>query len=135
MERIGGAVDPSELNSFKQLGQREQRAVHTASAGIQSWQEKRLPPRPMRVRVTPDNPFDIRGFAGVLHEMQIGISDSLTRDEADPNIVTFQPRPYSRTFMPQNDRDRLDALRETVGDEMDALRRVLPLEMLRRLGL
>src|SRR3989344_7241579 len=105
-----GAVDPSKLDTFTQLGQREQSAVYTALRGIQSWQEKRQEPKPIRVRITTDNHFNLRAYADVLHELGIGITDSLVRDK--DQAITFQPRPYSRTFMPETDRDRFDAIRE-----------------------
>lgn len=105
------AVDPSKLETFNKLGQREQKAVGVVLRGIQGWETTKIEPRPMRARVTPDSPFNLKEFANVLHEMGIGIVDSVVQDEKDPNVVTFQPRPYSKDFM-SGDPDILKVVEE-----------------------
>lgn len=116
-----GAVIPDKLESFQQLGEREQNAVRVALKGIRRWQVTKKEPKPMRVRATSQNSFDLRAFAGTLHELQIGITDQMIRDGDD--TVVFQPRPYSKTFMPETDADRLEALNEL-------LQRMLPIEII-----
>ncbi len=114
-----GKIDPAQLETFERLGMREQDAVIMALGGIHRWQLDGKEPKPMRVKIKPDNPFDLKAFAGVMHELQIGIADSLVRTEDD--VVTFQPRPYSKTFMPANDMDKLNALIETIEEQLAGL--------------
>lgn len=114
-----GKVDPMQVQAFNDLGLREQSAVRMALSGIHQWQLTRQEPKPMRVRVTQNSPFDLRSFVSVLHELRIGVTDSLVQEE--DGIITFQPRPYSKTFMPENDRDRVAALRETIDEQLSYL--------------
>jgi len=114
-----GEVDPMQLQSFKELGQREQSAVRVALVGIRKWQVTKKEPEPMRVRITQDNTFNLKSFANTLHELGIGITDSMVRENDE--VVIFQPKPYSKTFLPKNDEDRLAALEETLEEELSVL--------------
>ncbi|MCL4366840.1 hypothetical protein M1563_01580 [Patescibacteria group bacterium] len=111
------ATNPTLLDSYNGLGPREQKAVWMALHGIVSWHDSAKEPAPMRVRISPENPFDLKGFANVLHEMRIGIGESLAQENG---VVTFQPRPYDRTFMPQTREDLLytasEWLRQTLAE-------------------
>jgi hypothetical protein len=110
-----GKVDPMQLQSFNELGQREQKAVRNALTGINQWQITKEPPKPMRVKIAQDNSFNLRSFAGVLHELGIGITPSLGREEG---TVVFQPKPYSKNFLPKTGSDRVNAMMEGLEEEI-----------------
>jgi hypothetical protein len=114
-----GKVDPIQLQSYKCLGQREQKAVRNALTGINQWQITKEPPKPMLVRIAEDNPFDLKSFANVLHELGIGISDTITWEE-EGGAVIFQPKPYSKNFLPKTGVDRANALKETLDEELSS---------------
>lgn len=90
-----GNVDPTIQEGFDSLGSREQNAANIALNGIESWRTTFEEPKPMRVRVTPENGFDLRGFANFMHTLKVGIAQSLVVEEG---VVTFQPTPYSEEF-------------------------------------
>ncbi|HVZ11711.1 MAG TPA: hypothetical protein VG965_01655 [Patescibacteria group bacterium] len=90
----GWGIDPMQTEGYKALGQREQNAVNTALRGISTWVATGNEPRQMRVTVTPERGFDMKAFANVLHELRIGVVMSDEPIE-DPNMVVFQPTPYS----------------------------------------
>lgn len=89
-------VNPSEAEGFDLLGPREQRAAIMAARGIASWERTFDEPKPMRVAVTPENPFNLKAFAGFMHSLQVGIAESLTQEE--DGAFTFQPKPYAEEF-------------------------------------
>lgn len=116
--RNWGAVDPTRAKTFQRLGAREQNAVRVALVGISQWQQTKEQPKSMRIQTTEQRTFDLRAFAGTLHELGIGITD--LKCEGSSTVI-FQPKPYSRTFMPQTDGDRLDALIESFDDTISNL--------------
>lgn len=94
--RNWGAVDPTTIEGFDKLGERERRAVSTAISGLARLQRTGLLPPPMRVRITEANSFDLRGFAGTLHSVGVGIAQSLREDES--GALIFQPTPYNQNL-------------------------------------
>ena len=102
-------IDPETVEGFKELGEREQKAVRVALNGLHSWRKTGLPPSEMRVVATSERPFFMRGFVGVLHNMGISIEDSLETDGTEAYI--FQPFPDDvSTIYGEN----LNAIRENV---------------------
>lgn len=93
-ERGSWDTDPVGIKGFLDLGEREQVAIRVALTGVRTWRSTGVEPKPMSVTITNERPFDLRAFAGMLHTLGIGISDSLKRDE-NTGAVTFQPKPYS----------------------------------------
>ena len=90
-------VHPAEHEGFELLGAREQNAALVAMRGIASWQTTFEEPKPMRVVVTSERPFNMRAFAGFMHTLHVGVAESLTTEE-DGSAITFQPKPYSEEF-------------------------------------
>lgn len=87
--------DPRKLKEFWTLGGREQKAVDIALSGISQWRMTGEEPKPIKVTITPQNQFDLKAFANVLHSLSIDIASSLKGATADnKTIVTFQPKPY-----------------------------------------
>lgn len=87
-------TDISVMESFSRLSVREQTAVRIAVDGLRAWRISDQEPKPMRVVITEERPFDLRGFAQVLHELGVGITDGIRQE--DENTVVFQPKPYNQ---------------------------------------
>ncbi len=86
------AVDElSQNEDFIKLSPREQNAVKITLAGIEKWEQTGVAPKPLKVQVASDNPFDFVKFEGVLHGMGVGIRP-LKPESLDTYI--FQPTPY-----------------------------------------
>ncbi len=76
----------------------EQNAVKVAIRGIAAWQQTLQEPKPMRVVVTPANPFNIKAFANTLHGLGINISSSIQGKAIGDQVeITFQPKPYEKS--------------------------------------
>ena len=100
MRENAGWVDVSDLGlveSFQYLTEREQRAVVLAVNGVRYWAITGEEPKPMIVRSSPENPFDLKKVAGILHELGINIGETL--QQVDTSTVTFQPTPYNRSLL------------------------------------
>ncbi len=87
------AANIDGMESFRMLSQREQGAVRRTLSGLRAWRASGEAPKPMRVEITEERPFDFRGFAQVCHELGIGVTGGIRRD--GENAFVFQPRPYN----------------------------------------
>lgn len=94
MAERGGwqAANIAGMESYRLLSQREQAAVRRTLSGLRAWRASGEVPKPMRVEITEERPFDFRGFAQVCHELGVGVTGSIRRD--GENAFVFQPRPY-----------------------------------------
>lgn len=110
-------IDPETVEGFKELNEREQNAVRVALNGLYRWRKTGLPPAEMRVVATPERPFYMREFVGVLHNMGIGIEDTLETDGTEAYI--FQPFP--------------DDVSKIYGENLNAIREKM-LERLRKMS-
>lgn len=92
-----GVVDPETLESFQELGLREQSAVKLALVDIKRWKDTGIEPNPMKVTIASERSFATKLFANVMHELGVDVASSYQRNEIDGSI-TFQPKPYNKKY-------------------------------------
>ncbi len=91
-------VDFSLAESVVKLGPREKNAVRIILAGLRETRETGKKQNRIKITITPDNLFNLRDFAQVMHKIGIDISSSMATDDNNTNSVhTFQPKPYGHS--------------------------------------
>lgn len=80
------------------LGIREKKAAKTILAGLRESQETGREQKPIKITITPDNPFEIDGFAKVMDEIGVNIFNPLEESQNSTcTTITFQPEPYENS--------------------------------------
>lgn len=88
----------SLAKSVLKLGIREKRAVKTILVGLYESQETGREQKPIKITITPDNPFRIADFAEAMSEIGMKIFNPLVQSQdSTGTTITFQPKPYGNS--------------------------------------
>lgn len=74
-----------------ELGEREKTAVEDVFGDVWKMVHTGIKPKDVKIRISQDKPFDVKGFVEALHKKHINVVDSLR--EVEEGCLVFTPRP------------------------------------------